>query len=103
MGSLKLKLNGYRSLWTRVYIGVTADPVSRWNEHSSRGWTKMVLLYKAFTPQIASSMERALIRYARDCNFRVGVENVRPGGEGIGEESRPNYLYVLLDGRKGST
>lgn len=96
MDHLKLKLNGYRSQWSHVYIGVTANPKKRWAQHMRNGWYKMVLLYEAFRPDIARELERDLIDYANGCNFRIEVENITPGGEGLKNESRKNYLYVLV-------
>ncbi|MDY7226809.1 hypothetical protein [Hyalangium rubrum] len=97
---IKLKLNGYRSVWRRVYVGATAHPQRRWVSHASDGWTKMVLLYKAFTPEIVQAMERNLIENARQSNFLLDLENVAPGGEGVVRIPRPNYLYVLVADRR---
>lgn len=96
MEQLKLKLNGYRSKWNYVYIGVTANPEQRWAKHERNGWWKMVLLYEAFRPDIARDIEKDLIDYAHRCDFRITVENVNPGGEGLTEQQRSNYLYVLV-------
>jgi len=96
MEQLKLKLNGYRYSWNQVYIGVTANPEKRWAKHMRNGWQKMVLLYEAFRPDIARDLERDLIDYAHRCAFRIAVENINPGGEGLTEELRNNYLYVLV-------
>ena len=96
MDQLKLKLNGYRNKWSHVYIGVTANPERRWAKHARNGWQKMVLLYEAFRPDIARDLEQDLIDYAHRCNFRLAVENINPGGEGLTNENRNNYLYVLV-------
>ncbi len=98
MSHLKLKLNGYRNSWSQVYIGVTANPETRWAEHVRNGWQKMVLIYEAFRPDIARDLEQDLIDYAHRCDFRIAVENVKPGGEGLSDEIRSNYLYVLVRG-----
>lgn len=99
MSQLKLKLNGYRYNWGQVYIGVTATPESRWAKHVRNGWHKMVLLYEAIRPDIARALEKMLIAYAHECNFRIAVENVNPGGEGLTDEIRNNYLYILVRDR----
>ena len=57
----------------------------------------MVLLYEAFRADIACELERELIDYAHNCNFRIAPENVNPGGEGISNEPRSNYVYLLVD------
>ncbi len=46
---IALKLNGYRSKWKRVYIGVTTDPEKRWKKHNLNGY-----------PRWFSSMKRIL-------------------------------------------
>jgi hypothetical protein len=96
MSHLQPMLNGYRRFWNRVYIGVTANPEKRWAKHSSNGWAKMVLLYEAYRPDIAIDLERDLIDYAHRCNFLMPPDNINPGGEGIGNEQRYHYLYVLV-------
>lgn len=96
MESLKPKLNGYRRFWSRIYIGVTANPEGRCVKHARKGWRKMVLLYDAYTPEIAYELERDLIDYAGRCGFLLPIENINPGGEGIGSARRSNYLYVLV-------
>jgi hypothetical protein len=96
MSELKKKVNGYRRFWKRVYIGVTCNPQQRWTKHISNDWRKMVLLYEAYRPDIAISMERELISYARGCGFIIDIENVNPGGEGLSCEQKSNYLYVLV-------
>jgi uncharacterized cupin superfamily protein len=100
MEYLKPTLDGYRSHWNRVYIGVTTDPDRRWAKHERRGWNKMRVLYEAFSPQIAKGLERDLIDYARRCNFQVDIENVNPGGEGIQPHRETHCLYVLVGDRK---
>ncbi len=96
MPKLKQKINGYRRLWKRVYIGVTSNPARRWAKHELNGWRKMVLLYDAYRPDIAISMGIELITYARSCGFIIEIENVSRGGEGIGSAARSNYLYILV-------
>jgi hypothetical protein len=100
MDHLKLKLNGYRHSWKRVYIGATTDPQSRWKKHASHGWDKMVVLYEAFSPQIVRDLERDLIDYAQHCNFQLEIENIAAGGEGIRDQPRTSYLYVLVRGKR---
>jgi hypothetical protein len=97
---LMQKITGYRRSWERVKIGVTSDPERRWNQHIPDGWEKMVLLYEAYTPAIAREIEQKLIAEAREHHFRLGTENINPGGEGITDEDRPNYVYVLVTGRR---
>lgn len=97
---LMKKINGYRRSWERVKIGVTADPERRWNKHTPDGWEKMVLLYDAYTPTIAREVEKEMIASARESNFILDIENVNPGGEGIGDLDRSNYVYVLVAGRR---
>ena len=97
MPHLKSKLNGYRRGGRPIYIGVTANPDARWMmHHAYDGWAKMVVLYKAFSADIASDMERELIDYAHQCNFLSSPANIGPGGEGIGRGGGPRYLYVLV-------
>jgi hypothetical protein len=100
MEHLKLALDGYRSHWNRVYIGVTTHPEARWAQHAPYGWNKMRVLYEALSPAIAKDLEQDLIDYARRCNFLVDIENVNPGGEGIRTDSRIHCLYVLVGDRK---
>jgi GIY-YIG catalytic domain-containing protein len=100
MQHLKPALDGYRSHWNRIYIGVTTDPGNRWTKHAQRGWNKMRVLYEAFNPSIAKELERDLIDYARRCNFLVEIENINPGGEGIRNDSGLHYLYVLVGNKK---
>jgi hypothetical protein len=96
MSHLKPMLNGYRRVWNRIYIGVTANSEERWAKHSLNGWAKMVLLYEAYRPDIAVDLERDLIDYARRCNFIIPIENITPGGEGIDNAQGYHYLYVLV-------
>lgn len=96
MPILKQKLNGYRRIWKRVYIGVTSNPERRWAKHASNGWQKMVLLYDAYRPDIAVEMERELIEHAHDCRYIIDIENINLGGEGLSHEQRSNYLYVIV-------
>lgn len=93
---LAQKLNGYRRYASRIYIGVTAHPERRWSEHAQNDWRKMVLLYEAFSPEIARELERSLIRYAASCNFLIEPDNINPGGEGIGAQNRVNFVYLLV-------
>lgn len=93
---IKNKMNGYWSAANRLYIGATSNKEVRWAKHQRQGWRRMVILYDAYTPEIAAKMERALIDYARSCNFIVRSENIGPGGEGIVEEARSNFIYLLL-------
>ncbi len=95
MPLLKNMINGYLSKWEQVYVGVTAHPELRYQQHMADGWRKMVLIYEAFSPEIAQGMEQSLIAYAKKCDFLSLVVNVNPGGEGIGRARRSNYLYVL--------
>lgn len=97
---LQSKLNGYRYAWRRIYIGATSDPGRRWDSHISNGWQKMVLLYEAFTPDIARALERGLIEHARSCNFQIDIENIADGGEGLSNETLLTYLYVLVADRR---
>ncbi|RYZ36679.1 MAG: hypothetical protein EOO71_30915 [Myxococcaceae bacterium] len=95
---LKRSLNGYRYNWERIYIGVTAWPEDRWDQHLDRddGWEKMVLLYDAWSTPIAEELERALIKYARECRFKVSIENIRDGGESLSRTRKNHFLYVLV-------
>jgi hypothetical protein len=94
------KINGYRRSWMRVKIGATASPEKRWTKHVADDWKKMVILYDAYTPAIARKMEQELIAAARESNFILDIENVNPGGEGLGDEPRSNYIYVLVGDRR---
>ncbi|MFY0582493.1 GIY-YIG nuclease family protein [Cystobacter fuscus] len=96
MSYLKPKLNGYRSIWNRIYIGVTTDPEKRWAKHSCNGWTKMVLLYEAYRADIAIDLERDLIDYAHRCKFLLPPDNINPGGEGVFDNQKYHFLYVLV-------
>lgn len=96
MQQLKRKLDGYRSFGREIYIGVTTAPERRCEQHELNGWSRMVLLYEAFTAEIARTLECDLIDYARRCNFRLPPGNVCPGGEGIGSRPGSHYLYLLL-------
>lgn len=96
MPKLKQKVNGYRRLWRRVYIGVTSSPQHRWAKHSLNNWYKMVILYEAYRSDIAIDMERELIEYAHQCGFIIGIDNINPGGEGISNKEGTNYLYILV-------
>ncbi|KFA90806.1 hypothetical protein [Archangium violaceum] len=101
MPFLKPIINGYRSHWNKVYIGITSAPEFRWNQHRVLGWPKeMVVIYEALTPMIAGELEQDLIDYARRCNFREDIQNIGPGGEGIENGSGHHYLYLLIGDRK---
>jgi len=97
---LQLKLNGYRRFWERAYLGATTAPEFRWAQHAPNGWEKMVLLYKAYNTGIARTLERNLISYAQNCNFRLDIENIRRGGEGLKAESGDCYVYLLVADRR---
>jgi hypothetical protein len=98
MQHLKPKLNGYMRVWSEVYIGATGNLQRRRAQHEQRGigWRKMVVLYEAFTPQIAAALEADLIDYARRCNFRTSVGNVRDGGDGLNPNGGHTYVYLLV-------
>jgi hypothetical protein len=96
------KINGYRGSWRRVKIGATSDPERRWDQHSSDSWEEMVLIYKAYTPEIAREIEQELIAASRESNFLLDIENVNPGGEGLGDVRRSNYIYVLVGDKRRS-
>ena len=100
MPKLKPILDGYRSNWNRVYIGVTTDPDRRWNRHQPMGWDHMALIYEALAPNIAQELEQDMIDYARRCNFKEDIQNIGPGGEGIGSSSGFHYLYLLVGDKK---
>ena len=42
LAHLRPKLNGYRRYAERIYIGVTANPERRWQQHRPNGWSKDV-------------------------------------------------------------
>lgn len=92
---LKNMLNGYMSQWEEVYLGATSNPDLRRDQHLNGGWRKMVLLYEAFSPEIARGMERELIAHLHAANFRTRVGNANAGGEGLSDEQRSNFLYLL--------
>ncbi|WP_147451348.1 hypothetical protein [Corallococcus llansteffanensis] len=96
MAIIKPMLNGYRGSWSRIYIGVSAKPSRRWVKHMRNGWSKMVLLYEAFRPDIAVDLERDLIDYARRCNFLMPPENISSGGEGIGNIQQSYFVYLIV-------
>ncbi len=98
MQHLKPKLNGYMRSSGEVYIGATANRQRRFEQHEQRGvgWRKMVVLYEAFTPQIAAALEADLIDYARRCNFRTSVRNVSDGGDGLNPNGGFTYVYILV-------
>ena len=93
---IRAKLNGYFRLYSRYYVGSTSDPCARANAHAPRGWTKMVLLYEAWSARIAVDLERELIRWSRQTGHRVECENLAPGGEGIRSVHSTHYIYVLV-------
>lgn len=93
---LKKKINGYRRYSSGIYIGVTSAPELRWARHLPKGWTKMAVIYKAFSADIARDAECELIDYARNCNFLSEVENGTDGGEGISETAEFNFVYILV-------
>ncbi|NOK08822.1 hypothetical protein [Corallococcus exercitus] len=97
LDALKPKLNAYRHFRERVYIGVTASPEKRWKKHQGKGWKKMVLIYEAYSTDIAERLERGLINYARQCRYRVEIENVGDGGEGLSTTRQRHFLYLLVD------
>jgi len=96
MDRLKPMLDGYRSHQHEVYIGVTSEPVLRWNQHVAENWTRMVVVYEALNSKIAIALERDLIDYARRCNFKKKIANLGDGGEGIRGSGGERYLYFLL-------
>lgn len=100
MPRLKPRLDGFRSHWNRVYIGATTNPKKRWKRHQLDGWSRMALIYEALTPTIAQTLEQDLIDYARRCNFQEDIQNIGPGGEGLGNGSGLHYLYLLVGDRK---
>ncbi len=60
----------------------------------------MVLLYEAYTEDIAIDLERALIDYARRCNFILPVDNITAGGEGIYEHENCHYIYFIVGDKR---
>ncbi|REG27026.1 hypothetical protein ATI61_11032 [Archangium gephyra] len=88
MPVLKNKLRGYLSHSSRFYVGATANPALRAQQHAEEGWTRMVLLYEAYSPEIARRMEQELIDFALRANFEAVVENIHSGGGGLTSESR---------------
>lgn len=95
-GGIKQKLSGYFRSWNRYYIGSTSNPPARWSRHGQNGWTKMVLLYEAWSPDLATSLERELIAWAQQTGFQVECGNRAPGGEGILTDRSTHYIYVLV-------
>ena len=96
LGTIRRSLNGHMSRASRIYIGSTTNPEGRWNgEHAANGWTRMIVLWKAWGPDWATRMERELIAHVQRCNFLLDRANRAPGGEGIVD--RPDhFVYVLL-------
>lgn len=96
LAQLQRKLRGYLS-HNVVYIGVSTRPRIRARSHGRRDprWTRLVVLYEAYTAAKAKLLERALIAFARNCSFRVLPTNDGDGGEGV-RGAGPFYLYVLL-------
>ena len=96
-----------------LYVGVTSDPVRRWEERFEPGapahverYDGMVLVQVADNPQVAADMEKHLIAWCREHRPRDGgmvVANIGPGGEhvprrstgGIAYFSYVNYAKVL--------
>ena len=93
---IQRSLLGYMRCWNSIYIGSTVDPIRRWPEHAGKGMAKMVLLYKAWSANLAISMERELIDWARATNFRIEHLNMSDGGEGIPHHQRKHYIYILV-------
>lgn len=95
--TIKQKLNGYLRQNDRIKIGATTKPDTRWKRrHSKDGWDRMVLVYETRFPGATRSVEKALIAYARTCNFRVKPDNILPGGESIPDNADAYWIYILL-------
>lgn len=91
------RLNGYLRSYTRIKIGASTNPETRWRRGYSDGsWKKMVVLYESEYAGSTRSMEKKLIAYARLTNFRVRPENVLPGGESITDGSAGYWVYVVV-------
>src|SRR5688572_15562267 len=83
MSKIKPKVDGYRSHHARIYVGVTNDPARRAKEHEKNGWIRMILLYEAWSAEIARELEMDIIDYCRRCNFKIPIENKSDGGDWI--------------------
>ncbi|MBM7112474.1 hypothetical protein [Archangium primigenium] len=100
MHYIKPILDGYRSHWDSVYVGVTTEPKLRYKQHTRNGWEQMVVLYEAYRADIAIDLERDLIDYAHRCRFRNPITNINPGGESLSTKETSHFLYILLKDKR---
>lgn len=96
MNHLKPRLDGYRRHGSRVFIGVTSEPQPCSKQHAREGWDRMVVSYEALSPDIATALERDLITYARQGDFKLPIANVDEGGDAARAWGGKYYLYFLL-------
>ena len=77
------------------YIGITENPVRRWDEHlqaDSMRWMRMDLLVRARSSAITAPIEKALV----GCFKNVFLcHNLGHGGEHA-SAGMPHYVYLLI-------
>jgi hypothetical protein len=66
-------------------------------------WTRMVVLYETEDFDEVREMERALIQYVQEANFRTEIANERPGGEGLVADRTHYWVYVALGERRSAS
>ena len=87
------RMNHIASSGVTYYIGITENPVVRWDTHQSRGlWASFQVLVEAPHSGITSCLEQRLIQHFRG---NILCQNVGGGGERSSGGS-PHHLYVLI-------
>ena len=77
-----------------IRIGLTTDPMHRWNEHRREGWKEMLMIYSTSNRDFAVAVREGLV--ARGWEEHFGGWNYEPEGERISGDYLRYYLYLLV-------
>jgi uncharacterized ubiquitin-like protein YukD len=82
---------------TRSYkVGITDDPVERWNSAYNGAYDKMILVYYSVNRSLIRKLEALAVNYYKINYDRIAITNKVPGGGGRDSDADKRYLYVVL-------
>lgn len=89
---IRRKLSAYtrQDRIRRFKIGITNNPVRRYQQAYAREYDEMILLYQTLSINSVSCLEAELVNH----NWYVSDNNIAGGGGNIG--GPPYYLYIVI-------